>query len=375
MQSRRLFWLLLVLFLTSCTLSAVPTPTATSNVIASVTLTASLTHTAIPTSTFTLPPAPTRTPTPTHNLSPTASVYLDSALTIMQVRSINRYQIDWNRMRSEAYTLANGAQTPGDTYNAIRVVLAKLGDRHSFFSPPAELTPPVGGEPAETPLPGGELLENRIGYVFLPGFSGAGEAADKYAVAAQQSIDEIDTAQPCGWIVDLRQDTGGNMWPMLAGIGPLLGEDRVGAFVYPDAQQQIWYYINGQVRLDEELVFAVNAESSQQLARSMPLVAVLTGHSTASSGEAIVVAFRGRPMTRSFGEETAGRSTSNQGFELSDGAIIALTVAVFADRKGQTYGSKIVPNQIVDRGTQSDDYVIKAAIEWLLKQPACIGKS
>jgi carboxyl-terminal processing protease len=294
----------------------------------------------------------------------------------MQIHSINRYLIDWNMMRSEAYTLADGAQTPRDTYNAIRIVLANLGDRHSFFAPPAEFTPPAGGEPMETPsLPSGELLENRIGYVSLPGFSGTDEAADKYAVAAWQSIAEIDTARPCGWIVDLRQNTGGNMWPMLAGIGPLLGEGHVGAFVYPDGQQQLWYYANGQARLDQELMFAVSAESSQHLAQSMPPIAVLTGHYTASSAEAIVVTFRGRQRTRSFGEETAGRSTSNQGFKLSDGAIIVLTVATFADRAGQTYGSKVVPDQVVERGTKSDDYVIKAAIEWLLKQPACIGKS
>ncbi len=294
----------------------------------------------------------------------------------MEEHSINRFQIDWNMMRSEAYALADSAQTPRDTYNAIRIALAKLGDRHSFFSPPAELTELSGSESTETSsLPSGKLLENRIGYVSLFGFSGTDEAADKYAMAVEQSIDEIDTAHPCGWIVDLRQDTGGNMWPMLAGIGPILGEGHVGAFVYPDGRQQLWYYANGQALLDEKLMFAVSVESSHQLAQSMPPVAVLTGHDTASSGEAVVVAFRGRPRTRSFGEETAGRSTSNQGFELSDGAILVLTVATFADRAGQTYGSKIVPDQIVERGIQSDDYVIKAAIEWLLKQPACNGKN
>ena len=165
------------------------------------------------------------------------------------------------------------------------------------------------------------------------------------------------------------------MWPMLAGIGPLLGEGHVGAFVHPDEQQQLWYYADGQARLDEKPMFTASAEPSHQLAQSMPPVAVLIGHYTASSGEAIVVAFRGRPRTYSFGEETAGRSTSNQGFQLSDGAVIALTVATFADRTGQTYGSKIAPDQIVDQGTQSDDYVVKAAIEWLLKQPACISKN
>ncbi len=75
MQSRRLFWLLLALFLTSCTLSVVPTPTATRDITVSNTLTVSLTHTAAPTFTFTpIPTAtrrPTRIPTVTNTPEPT----------------------------------------------------------------------------------------------------------------------------------------------------------------------------------------------------------------------------------------------------------------------------------------------------------------
>lgn len=45
-------------------------------------------------------------------------------------------------------------------------------------------------------------------------------------------------------------------------------------------------------------------------------VAVLTGSRTASSGEVVAIAFRGRPRTRSFGEPTVELSTANRTFLL-----------------------------------------------------------
>lgn len=96
-----------------------------------------------------------------------------------------------------------------------------------------------------------------------------------------------------------------------------------------------------------------------------PPVAVLTNRSTASSGEAIVVAFRGRPNTRSFGEGTRGVSTSNRSFALNDGAMLLLTVAIFADRTGQKYGDVIVPDEVVDTPSSESDRVLDTAVKWL----------
>src|SRR4051812_15802719 len=47
----------------------------------------------------------------------------------------------------------------------------------------------------------------------------------------QQQIKELETHAPCGWIVDIRGNRGGSMWPMLAGVGPILGEGLVGEFI------------------------------------------------------------------------------------------------------------------------------------------------
>jgi C-terminal processing protease CtpA/Prc len=96
-------------------------------------------------------------------------------------------------------------------------------------------------------------------------------------------------------------------------------------------------------------------------------VAVLTSNNTASSGEAVFVACRGRPSTRSFGNQTAGFSTSNRTFEMSDRAWIVLTGSTYADRNGQLYGREIQP----DGKTEILEEVPLKARAWLLAQPTC----
>jgi len=288
----------------------------------------------------------------------------------MQANSVNRKQIDWGALRATVYSRAQGAQQPWETYDAIRFALLQLGDRHSFFMTRPEAAQRHYIRVDDNP-PQGKLLEGKLGYIAISGFGGSDlEQVTRYATEVQQITREVDAHNPCGWIVDLRQNDGGNMWPMLAGIGPILGEGYVGAFINPDGQKTMWSYFNGQARLQDEVSAQAN-DPAYQLQRWMPPVAVLTSKSTASSGEAMAVAFHGRPNTRSFGEGTAGLSTANEGYDLSDGAMIILTVATFADRTDQMYGGVIEPDEFVDQRSSGSDPVQQAAINWLIRQPSC----
>ncbi len=100
-------------------------------------------------------------------------------------------------------------------------------------------------------------------------------------------------------------------------------------------------------------------------------VAVLTGPNTASSGEAVTIAFRGRQNTRSFGLPTNGLSTANGTFPLPDGAMILLTTAIEVDRTGRRYGGKIDPDERQESASKDNDAAMTAATEWLKKAPGC----
>ena len=224
------------------------------------------------------------------------------------------------------------------------------------------------------PPPRGQRLANGPGYVALPELvTGDQAVVDHYATLIQQLIRGVDQAGTCGWVVDLRLDHGGDPWGMLAGVGPILGEGQVGSFVDADGKQFPWFYHNGQALLGQAVLAQVDA--AYHLKRPMPPVAVLTSRFTASAGEAIVVAFRGRSHTRSFGDITAGVPTGNTGKTLSDGALLVVTGVLDADRTGRTYDSPLLPDQLVGADwTQLDtenDSVLQAATAWLRSQPEC----
>jgi carboxyl-terminal processing protease len=142
-------------------------------------------------------------------------------------------------------------------------------------------------------------------------------------------------------------------------VAPVLGEGVAGYFVPPGASPTEWGYRSGGAFAGASVV--VQTSAPYTLIRPAPRVAVLTDNVVASSGEAVVVAFRARPSTRSFGSATCGLSTANQGFSLSDGASLLLTVSVMADRTLTPYGRPLVP----DESVSGDAEVVQAAIAWL----------
>ncbi len=301
-----------------------------------------------------------------------AELYLNQALDVMELNSIRRYEIDWTAFRAQARADAEaaGSTVPADVYPAIEAALERIGDGHSFFLPPGGTArdpsiPPTSGPP---PAPSSALVAPGVGYLEVTTFNGGGPANDSLASEYHALIEAVDTlGTSCGWVVDLRANLGGNMWPMLAGVGPVLGEDTVGYFVEPDSVETPWIYAAGEAGMPDQVV--ATADPPYALLSPGPAVAVLTDAETASSGEAIAVAFRGRTDTRSFGAPTWGVSTANSGFVLEDGAAIFLTVAAMADRERTAYGMELVPDEVIEGGDKTGepatDAVLAAAVDWL----------
>ena len=102
-------------------------------------------------------------------------------------------------------------------------------------------------------------------------------------------------------------------------------------------------------------------ESPYRLAVSDPRVAVLTDIGVASSGEAVAVAFRARPNTRSFGTATCGLSTAVAQFPLNSGGRLAVVTGVMADRTMKKYGGALEPDELVTDPAE----VVPRALAWL----------
>lgn len=301
--------------------------------------------------------------------------YIDAAINTMQQYSIRKDSLNWKEIRANTFEKAKGATSYDQTYPAIRDALFSLGDNHSFFKTPEQHKQWLGMEDTtsnQIKLPEGKMIENNIGFITINSFfSGNPTQQLLYASKLHEILKNLDSRNPSGWVIDLRWNRGGNMWPMLAGIGPLLGEGALGRFVEIEGKYTSWSYCNGEARMDNKIMMKI--PHPYKLKNFDIPVAVFISDRTASSGEAILISFIGRPNTKTFGSPTAGLTTGNRSYFLPDGAQLILTSTVFADRKGNIYGQKILPDiDLSGKWFYSYGYEFyyskKAAKEWMLDQ-------
>lgn len=292
--------------------------------------------------------------------TPLAQAYLDSALALAKARAYWSDTVSWSVVNTEVQTLAKGATTPMETHEAIRYLLSRIGDHHSFFLAPAsESAVPSPNEPAAAAFPAVDVraLSDGISRVSLPAYTRTDSASGRqYVTKLHESLAAVRASTSCGWVVDLRNNGGGNMWPMLAGLNPLLGDGNLGFFVARDGSRSAPW----KARLPSNFTLARDLQGLD----SVP-VAVLLGPNTASSGEAVAIAFVGRRNTRTFGARTAGLANGNENLRLADGATMFIMHALDADRQGTVYGKHVEPDERIGGSVAGGDAPLNAAIAWL----------
>lgn len=303
-------------------------------------------------------------------------------LDLLQQQSLYRDRVDWSKARAELAA----ARDPAQTRRLLDDVIQRSSGGHGrWISANQQRTQSQRAQATQTAMGAATPQTDdarsgptaRLGWIKVGAYMDdrtqsqdmQKQARKQAAVALQARIQAQDDGNRCGWVVDLRGNSGGNMWPMLLGMGPLLGDakgaDPVGMFLLADKRQP-WAYREGAVWLDGKAV--VGSRNTQYTLRHPGApVAVLFGPRTASSGEASVLAFRGRAASRSFGQPSAGYSTANTPQRLPDGSLLLLTGSVIADRNGVGDGNRLQPDVIVAEGQDATT----AAQAWLLAQPAC----
>lgn len=312
-----------------------------------------------------------------------AQQYLDAALRKIESRALNRKDVKWSQVREHAQSMIEHAMKPSEAYPAITYVLSQLNDHHSFMKTRDGCAVPFPSDVKRTfddrsPRPtlrkgtSGILRPDAspIGHVVVSGVIGDKYKLSSYAQNLQKQIKLCRAHGVNGWIIDLRGNKGGNMWPMLVGLGPLIGSGTLGFFVYGDIFIP-WYYrqgLSGVVNARGECVNFALSNGMSDFVDQSPM-AVLIDRNTVSSGEAVTISLQCRTRTRFFGERTAGLSTCNESIKLSDGAQLFLTTAVEADRNKRVYSNGIEPDVTIEQGKIAcgapNDPVIAAALQWI----------
>ena len=245
--------------------------------------------------------------------------------------------------------------------------------QHAGESAPVIITV-TRGDVKTAQLPSVRALDDRLGFVDLPGSTGTNVDEQLFTQTGQRGIREVDAAGArCGWVLDLRRNSGGYPYSMLAAIAVLYGNAELGGTVDIDGNLLKLSTVNGALRVNGVIVSS--PATFGLLAQPNGPIAILTSSSTASAGELAMVGFAGRPGVRTFGDATFGVPSGNVGRSYPDGSFLAVTNTLDIDRTGRTYNGPLVPDEAVVMdwslfGTPVDP-VLAAATRWARAQPAC----
>ena len=205
---------------------------------------------------------------------------------------------------------------------------------------------------------------DECGYILVPGFHGGNQKLIlAFADSLQLILKNLAAFGIKGWVIDLRQNTGGNQEPMIAGLGPLFSSTKLGSLVDVNNKSDGWYYKDGKYWGDDYAGW--NVSNPVTLNSKLP-IAVLTSNQVGSSGEIVTISFIGNAKTKSFGQPTLGLTTGNGDFNLPDGSKIFLASTVMSDRNDKQYHGPIEPDFLIENKIiNGTDMVLRAAIDWI----------
>lgn len=311
--------------------------------------------------------------------------FINNALTTMQENSAFAQNVNWDNIKMKVYQLSRNAYTYSQAAPGIKYAFNKLNDKHGwlvfgeeeyhnpkFHYDTSRITDNIKMAALKGPGIYSSIVAGKYAYISIPFFGGqTEEQMTRFAQRIQDSLYHIINENTEGIIIDLRLNAGGNIFPMFAGLSNVLGDDDVA--IYTDKKGNI---IEKTSILHNDVI--QNGKVITSLKRnygdfSRFPVAVIIGPVTGSAGECLAAGFIGRKKTTLIGENTAGYTTTNNGYLLAGQDYgMVLATGYLRDRFGNAYYENVRPEMNVVGGddffNHDKDKKILAAVEWLDKQ-------
>jgi carboxyl-terminal processing protease len=311
-------------------------------------------------------------------------IFVDSALNIMQNRSLFAKNLDWKVVRDSAHKLAENASTYIEAAPALKFAFNLLNDKHgwlvindeNYFNPfmfrdNSRINEETRREIVKHNIRTA-VIQNQYAYLSVPFFGGQTlKGMNSFAQQLQDSLCKSISASTRGIIVDLRLNGGGNMYPMVVGLSNIIGDGKFTESVNSEGDSDGELLVkNHSVTLLDTMVVQLNKSCGNL--QNLPL-AILIGPATGSSGEQLAIVLSTRRNSMLIGENTAGYVTGNNGFLLpgtNNG--IVLGESYTRDRNGKIYDTDVAPYLKRIGGDNfldlSKDNKVQAAIEWMKKK-------
>ncbi len=278
---------------------------------------------------------------------PSPQKYTEQALNKMN-QGIFATGDTWKSAKEQAFLSVKDAQSYEECHDAIQEALSVAGGKHASFNTPSQ----ISDESSKNTLPDikqdGEIL-----YIKLPPLIyGEKDFLDQYA----NTINEALLAQNYqGVIIDLQENTGGDMGPMILGLSSLLEDGTLLSFV--DKFDNLT-----PVNLENGNINAGSNPRLKTLTKVKPVpVAVLINEHTASSAEITALALKTITKVKFFGTPSASYTSVNSQFPLYDGSIIQLTTGKLKDAQGKIWLNEAIKPDLETQNAYQD------AKEWILQ--------
>jgi len=305
---------------------------------------------------------------------------LDKIIDHAENNSLYRENVDWNSLKTEMYVLAKDADSVSQLKPALDFMFKELNDTHgrvfhnnqflSYYSGEKKehrknMNSDVYGEiqSAQVYKFQAQIVQDRIGYVRIVGLPMGDN--QKMSNDIQNAVCQLIEEGANKWILDLRFNGGGNMFPMVEGLATIIGDGIVGGTqgVTLD-ESSVWQIKNGDFFYDEQNVAIENSCPVSDLQK----IAILTSVYTASSGEALAVILKHRPKTKFFGNKTLGKVTATDYVQIDSLTAMSISVSYYKDRENNVYKNYIEVDEVIDfehKAEFAKDQGINRAIHWL----------
>jgi hypothetical protein len=286
---------------------------------------------------------------------------------IIKSNSLFSDSLNWNQISEELVALPLGKNDSINRKTIFDYFIKKLrsaGDKHSLFLTQASINS-YTTKNLEPKQPESKYLGSGIGLIKVPKCMTFDYKKDRdFANSIRYQIKKIDTENEIiGWVIDLRNNGGGNMWPMIAGLNAIVEDGIVGYTVgTSNNKEKVWKAQNGKINFSKEVT------DTYKVKKLSNKIAVLIDSMTGSSGEMTAISFIGLPNVKLFGQPSAGYTTANSTLYLSDGSQLYLATNFVADRTHKSYPTKIIPDVLVGgQKNVNNDETLEAAKKWVLQ--------
>jgi len=270
--------------------------------------------------------------------------YVHHCVRLLDKQALYADSPQWQEVKDSIMTASKTISSVDQAHALVSRAAAVAGGKHSRLSPPVKDT-------ASYPeiAPEVKMLENDIAFILLPAHMGIKVSDSAYVHTVLDFLQEHQDLK--GVVLDLRNNRGGNMYPMIAAVSPLLPDGIILRF----KNRKRTVPISLEFVMQSE---GLSADGVRKIPSSVP-VAILTDDWTGSSGEATLLCFRGLENVRTFGIPTAGYASANIVETLPDGYSLLITTSCDMARTGEVFCDDPIDPDVITE-TPLDD-----ALNWI----------